>query len=1267
MRFHVLETENLNSLYGTQRVAFDEALGESGLFLIHGPMGAGKSTLLDAICLALFGQTPRLGATGATTSDGNDEGASDENAVRVMSHGAGTCRATLELSVLDDQGTRVRYRATWSVARARRKPDGKFQAPERALEEWSDGGWRLLVRSTKKSDWTLPFGQVLRGLAFDDFQRSVMLAQFRFREFLDADRSARTKILERMTDTGRFRDIGHAAAAAKSEAEREETALGAALASIALLDGEARAETEAALTAAVAEAARAGTETTRLQRVEAFVTQRLTAEAGHAAAQAEQATALDEQRAAAGVLEALARDDAWAPAREAHRVRVGCESDEARARVALAEATEAHQAADAERAAQEAALGEAANVHTEAAAARATHMPAVLEAEEAWRGVVQAAAGLEAAARDAQAARMRADAATLTHATARARERETHDALVTLDSRLAEIPAHARLASERGAIELLAAAGSEHALRVGRARDTLASRAAELAAHAPARALRLAEVESAEAALTTAHNAATDAAAALTAQTGGRPTEVALLELEAARDAAQARHAALERARTRAADLGRAARARADAEQHAVRAAEVAGRARDDEASAQAHVQAREAATQALAELVEATAALLGAARYRGTLVEGDPCPVCGGEEHPWRLHPERAPTEQTHAGRHEDARTRHAAAVLERAQAQATAEAAGRQRAAAEAAADAANDLLRARAEELDAGTREIDALWRAAGILGDVDADAVEAAIEAARAEGAQATETAREVRTRDTAHRDALAARAARDAALREATAARAAHDARAEQLAAALADASIAEAEAARAHDSARDALRSALEALEVHTDDLAAGAALVVERARTVAQLLETRGQGAREVQQAAEECARAQVAAELAETAAAAARALAETAHATHAERHGAASTLLGGASPETVRAALDASVAAAETTLAAARARASAAASTAAATLATCEERTRAHAASVTRLAEALDTLARHLAALQLDGVDALLAGSLDEATRTHARATRTRVEAALQHAAARVAEAERALAAHLATLPEGESLDTDPAARLESAREALVTARAHAAETHQRVGTLRGAIDADDAARVLHAGRAEAYQRAREEADAWRTIHDLIGVGGGERFATVVQALNLRRVLAYANEHLARFMPRYELEQVMHRQEGPLLDFRVVDHHSQDAVRSVRSLSGGESFIVSLALALGLASTRASRLRIETLLIDEGFGSLDPQMLATATAALSALQAAVGVRIGVISHVEHLREAIPAQIVVEPQGAGRSRVRVPGHPPAG
>ena len=166
------------------------------------------------------------------------------------------------------------------------------------------------------------------------------------------------------------------------------------------------------------------------------------------------------------------------------------------------------------------------------------------------------------------------------------------------------------------------------------------------------------------------------------------------------------------------------------------------------------------------------------------------------------------------------------------------------------------------------------------------------------------------------------------------------------------------------------------------------------------------------------------------------------------------------------------------------------------------------------------------------------------------------------------------------------------------------------------------------------------------------------WDIVHDLIGVGDGDRFARVVQALNLQKVLDRANANLERFMPRYALVQVTHPTEGPKLDFRVTDREHQDAARTIKSLSGGESFVVSLALALGLAATRSSSLRIETLLIDEGFGALDPRTLEIATAALTSLQGALGVRIGLISHVEYLREAIPAQFVVETLGGGRSRI---------
>ncbi len=113
--------------------------------------------------------------------------------------------------------------------------------------------------------------------------------------------------------------------------------------------------------------------------------------------------------------------------------------------------------------------------------------------------------------------------------------------------------------------------------------------------------------------------------------------------------------------------------------------------------------------------------------------------------------------------------------------------------------------------------------------------------------------------------------------------------------------------------------------------------------------------------------------------------------------------------------------------------------------------------------------------------------------------------------------------------------------------------------------------------------------------------------------------------------------------------------------LDLQVVDGDMGDEVRGVSSLSGGESFLVSLALALGLASLSSETTQVETLFIDEGFGTLDPDTLEMALATLDALQA-TGRQVGIISHVSGLAERIGAQVRVVKQGAGRSRLVVVG-----
>ena len=173
------------------------------------------------------------------------------------------------------------------------------------------------------------------------------------------------------------------------------------------------------------------------------------------------------------------------------------------------------------------------------------------------------------------------------------------------------------------------------------------------------------------------------------------------------------------------------------------------------------------------------------------------------------------------------------------------------------------------------------------------------------------------------------------------------------------------------------------------------------------------------------------------------------------------------------------------------------------------------------------------------------------------------------------------------------------------------------------------------------------------------RRDAAVWQRLHSLIGQNDGDAFKLFAQALNLDQLLRSANRHLGRLSERYRLRPERGDEGLPSLEFMVEDAWRPGAPRSLKTLSGGESFLVSLALALGLSDLRTSSMPVETLLLDEGFGTLDPKTLDIALAALQQLQAS-GRQVGIISHVGELQERIQARIHVEPQGEGRSRVRV-------
>ncbi|MGQ7854531.1 AAA family ATPase [Pedobacter sp. WC2501] len=165
------------------------------------------------------------------------------------------------------------------------------------------------------------------------------------------------------------------------------------------------------------------------------------------------------------------------------------------------------------------------------------------------------------------------------------------------------------------------------------------------------------------------------------------------------------------------------------------------------------------------------------------------------------------------------------------------------------------------------------------------------------------------------------------------------------------------------------------------------------------------------------------------------------------------------------------------------------------------------------------------------------------------------------------------------------------------------------------------------------------------------------WSKLNEIIGSADGKKFRQVAQEYTLDVLLGYANIHLQALTSRYKIERI-----PSSLGLQVVDQDMGDEVRTVYSLSGGESFLVSLALALGLASLSSSRMKVESLFIDEGFGSLDPTTLNIAMDALERLHNQ-GRKVGVISHVQEMTERIPVQIKVSKQQSGKSKVEVIGY----
>jgi exonuclease SbcC len=213
------------------------------------------------------------------------------------------------------------------------------------------------------------------------------------------------------------------------------------------------------------------------------------------------------------------------------------------------------------------------------------------------------------------------------------------------------------------------------------------------------------------------------------------------------------------------------------------------------------------------------------------------------------------------------------------------------------------------------------------------------------------------------------------------------------------------------------------------------------------------------------------------------------------------------------------------------------------------------------------------------------------------------------------------------------------------------------LTTLGATQKELQQEIGAFRQKLQSNEELKQKQKERAEAIDAQKRECSRWDQLHALIGSADGKKYRNFAQGLTFEIMIGHANRQLQQMTDRY----LLIRDDEQPLDLNVIDNYQAGEVRSTKNLSGGESFIVSLSLALGLSQMASKNVRVDSLFLDEGFGTLDEEALETALETLGSLQQD-GKLIGVISHVQALKERIGTQIQVVPSTGGRSIVVGPG-----
>ena len=1246
MRILKISGKNLASLAGEFSVDFEqEPLASAGLFAISGPTGAGKSTLLDALCLALYDATPRLLKRGAGSQlpDVGSDTVAAQDPRSLLRRGAS--EAAAEVDFIGNDGGR--YRASWSVRRAYRRASGALQSSEMALMRLSD----LVMLGKTKTEVQDEIVQRI-GLSFEQFTRAVLLAQNEFSAFLKTEENERGALLETLTGSAIYSDISRRAFE-RYRAEQNVTAqLAMRLRDQTPLPAEERAALDEQRGAADMSLA---TIDARKEVLELHVRwHQQAARLREHEAQAELAvtTSAEGAAAAAGRRRSLATLDAVQPARALMADSERLATEQTALQAALAQG--------------ELALQSAVAAQRQAGLAATVAADTVVSAEQAQRAAapqLDRAKALDAAI--ATLAPAHGQAATARDAAVRDAA-SSQEALNSKAVQLAEMHA----AREAGEAWLAEHRQFEPLAAQWPRWDRLLAQAGQGAAQQAALAGALATAQQAadrsRAADTDARAKAEDATASLNAAESARQQAIGTLaafdvdRMRTERIQLDARRESLAGAERIWSELaGTRARLRQAEEQRAqLTAAKATAETRLADALAHAAPFAA-AAEQAERSLSAAELACADSVEdLRAHLADGDPCPVCGSAEHPYQ---------------HQDARLHALLATLrdEVQRCRTLVRENLAQQAMQRAGSDAAAAQLKAEALEADTlekSERQLSDRWQAHPASGEVPAEDQRAEWFGSELAGLKAQSA--QMSAREQAALEADKARAAAQASCDKAAEGHARLHAEAVTARSLLVEAGNELASLADRREQAAAALTALLEEL----DDAFESGWQVRWQAAPARFRIAREADAQQWNEQSAQQAKRALVLGTL-EAEHAAARLRLEqlrqievVAHAEFARidlETGAMrierSQLWDGAPVREVELALAGAIDAARAALAqqhAAAVRAAQDVARAQEALEQNKQRRETIGTAVVAAARRADEWlagfpARHPTLDSIDGVVGLadlLAVTTDAIGLE--RAAIDVIDAGVARAATVLAERRIQREQHQLGAPPDAEAGAEPVA---AALDAVLAERKAA---HDLAAGLRLAAARDDERRTIGAAVLTEIDKQQVAERRWGKLAELIGSQDGKKFRNYAQQFTLDVLLGYANRHLAELAKRYRLERIVNSG-GPSLGLMVRDQDMGGEVRGVNSLSGGESFLVSLALALGLASLSSNRVRVESLFIDEGFGSLDSETLRVAMDALDGLQS-MGRKVGVISHVQEMTERIATRIIVQPSGGGSSSVTV-------